>query len=193
MAGLRRKQSEKRKKHRKKKKTKGEEKEEENLRKKKNLGVEHFGQNKTEQNKNENEFPFVMCSKQLKAWTLISLPAATPLQDPPPSLLTTPIPLLRVATRQRRTTDTFTRDCFAAGWHLHKGGGETETGSEVAPVCGWRSKVSQESRHLRQIYILHQTHQTTRTSSIYIYIFLSLHLTSVDLSGSVSEVKTSTK
>lgn len=68
MAGLRRKQSEKRKKHGKKKKTKGEEKEEENLRKKKNLlGVEHFGQNKTEKKKNENEFPFVMCSKQLKA------------------------------------------------------------------------------------------------------------------------------
>lgn len=52
MAGLRRKQSEKRKKHGKKKKTKGEEKEEENLRKKKNLlGVEHFGQNKTEKKK----------------------------------------------------------------------------------------------------------------------------------------------
>lgn len=98
-----------------KKKTKGEEKEEENLRKKKNLGVEHFGQNKTEQKKNENEFPFVMCSKQLKAWTLISLPAATQLQDPPPSLLTTPIPLLRVAARQRWTTDTFTRDCLPPG------------------------------------------------------------------------------
>lgn len=72
----------------------------------------------TEQNrkkKNENEFPFVMCSKQLKAWTLISLPADTQLQDPPPSLLTIPIPLLRVATRQRRTTDTFTRDCLPPG------------------------------------------------------------------------------
>lgn len=115
--GFKKKTVRKKKKTQKEKKTKGEgeEKEEENLRKKKNLGVEHFGQNKTEQKKNENEFPFVMCSKQLKARTLISLPAATQLQDPPPSLLTTPIPLLRVAARQRRTTDTFTRDCLPPG------------------------------------------------------------------------------